>query len=154
MNAGLIKIWNDRVAKGDVVYHIGDFGLDCGLPETTELLEQLNGSIHLVKGNHDHSNRVAHAPFASIESDREVKVDKQLISLSHFPKFCWNKDKHGAWHLHGHCHGGLVPYVNTLNPNGKYVDAGVDGVLGIGPHSMDVIADYMRTRENRTQGAF
>jgi calcineurin-like phosphoesterase family protein len=154
MNAGLIKIWNDRVGKNDVVYHVGDFGLNCTAAEVTTILEQLKGSIHLIKGNHDHHNRVKDTPFCSIEIQREIKIEKQHIVLNHFPLFCWNNDKHGYWHIHGHCHGGLVKWENPLNPRGKYVDVGIDAVLGIGPHPMDVIRDYMKDRENRREGSF
>ena len=54
MNAKLIENWNNQVKPHDIVYVLGDF-----IWNTTpkglirELLETLNGEIHLVIGNHD-----------------------------------------------------------------------------------------------------
>src|SRR5687767_6574594 len=52
MNERLIENWNAVVKKGDRVYHLGDVSL--GKPEpTAEILGRLNGTIYLVRGNHD-----------------------------------------------------------------------------------------------------
>lgn len=52
MNEALIANWNRVVAKGDTVYHLGDLFL---LPpvEATKRMARLNGSICLIRGNHD-----------------------------------------------------------------------------------------------------
>lgn len=49
----IIERWNSIVTSQDIVYHLGDamlgadhqYGLDC--------LAQLNGTIHMIRGNHD-----------------------------------------------------------------------------------------------------
>ena len=52
MDDALIQVWNSIVADGDKVYHLGDFCL--GNKERWEsILSRLNGSIVLIKGNHD-----------------------------------------------------------------------------------------------------
>lgn len=67
MNAALIKAHNDRVAPDDTVYDLGDFSF-AGTSKTIEVLEQLNGRIHLVPGNHDDGkiNKRVAAYFAKI----------------------------------------------------------------------------------------
>lgn len=51
MTEGLIKIWNDTVNKGDLVYVLGDFSLN---PKwSKEILPRLNGDKILIPGNHD-----------------------------------------------------------------------------------------------------
>lgn len=51
MHAELIKRWNSVVSPGDNVYVLGDMFWDPS--EAPMILEQLNGHIHLIKGNHD-----------------------------------------------------------------------------------------------------
>lgn len=52
MNEELIKRWNEKIGPGDTVYHLGDISL--GKPDfTKEILDRLNGNIHLIKGNHE-----------------------------------------------------------------------------------------------------
>lgn len=51
MNNALIKNWNNVVGKNDIVFHLGDFCF--GTPSKWKsILEQLNGNIYLIVGNH------------------------------------------------------------------------------------------------------
>src|SRR5574343_93140 len=52
MNETLIASWNNTVAKGDVVYIIGDFSFG-KYDETKAIVEKLNGVKVLIRGNHD-----------------------------------------------------------------------------------------------------
>ena len=53
MNEELIRRWNNKVQKGDLVYVLGDMFWkgDCDFVQDT--LKRLNGQIILIKGNHD-----------------------------------------------------------------------------------------------------
>ncbi len=62
MDADLIERWNATVRPGDVVWHLGDFGLG-GMVYFLPIVAKLHGTIHLIAGNHDHvwaGNRQAH----------------------------------------------------------------------------------------------
>ena len=62
MNKVLIRNWNERVKKEDIIFHVGDFcfrnspggklGEGGGIP-ATEWEKKLNGKIIHIKGNHD-----------------------------------------------------------------------------------------------------
>lgn len=55
----LIRIWNSRVKPEDVVFHLGDFCFKKLKGKTAQFyLDQLNGKIIVVKGNHDSNNGV------------------------------------------------------------------------------------------------
>ena len=54
MNDTLIRNWNQRVKKNDLVIFLGDFCHTKDAPET--YLQYLNGHITFIKGNHDHNN--------------------------------------------------------------------------------------------------
>ena len=52
MNAALIERWNAAVHPGDTVYVLGDM-FWCNMQEAISVLNQLNGQVFLIKGNHD-----------------------------------------------------------------------------------------------------
>ena len=51
MNKTITQRWNERISKEDTVYHLGDFCF--GKPGV--YIEKLNGTIILIRGNHDKS---------------------------------------------------------------------------------------------------
>ncbi len=57
MNQQLITSWNAVVKETDHVYHLGDLAMhpqyEKANAEILELVSQLQGTIHLIKGNHD-----------------------------------------------------------------------------------------------------
>lgn len=112
MNEHRISIWNSQVKRGDTVYHLGDLSLG-KLDETLKLLKRLNGRIHLIKGNHDHVIRKVIAAdinaLAWVKDVAEVKVNDQLIFMSHYAHRVWPKCHYGSWHLFGHSHGSMPP---------------------------------------------
>lgn len=111
MTTDMIKTWNDTVNKNDTVYHLGDFAF-APLPRINDLIDNLNGNIHLIIGNHD-PKYIRKAEFASINPTKEIKIDGQLIILNHYSMRVWNKRHHGSWHLYAHSHGTLAPLGNS-----------------------------------------
>jgi len=56
MNNVIIENWNSRVKKDDIVYHLGDVALGNKASQPS-LVQQLNGKIVLIRGNHDPKNQ-------------------------------------------------------------------------------------------------
>jgi len=114
MGAALVKIWNATVAKGDLVYVVGDvcLGKDPG-----RWIDQLEGELHLIKGNHDGKKTVKHPRWRSIDSLAVHKPTRAV--LCHYPLEIWPGHHHGAAHLHGHSHG-------SMPSRGRRIDVGVD----------------------------
>ena len=52
MDQTIIDNWNSVVRPEDIVFHLGDFGF-CGSLRLREIVDQLNGKIYLITGNHD-----------------------------------------------------------------------------------------------------
>lgn len=52
MDNTMIKKWNSVVGKDDIVWHLGDFAMGTK-EQITQIVEQLNGRIYLILGNHD-----------------------------------------------------------------------------------------------------
>lgn len=51
----LIENWNSVIGPDDTVFHLGDFVFG-GFPKWKEIVEQLNGHIYLIRGNHKFLN--------------------------------------------------------------------------------------------------
>lgn len=129
MDETLIQNWNSRVKPGDTVYHLGDVSL-CAPARTAEIIGRLNGTIHLIRGNHDKDTLLKKVGirFASINPileiqipDAEAPLGTRFITLCHYAMRTWNKSHWRTWHLYGHSHGTLPD-----NPHSLSFDVGVD----------------------------
>jgi calcineurin-like phosphoesterase family protein len=144
MDEKMIEAWNARVTTMDVVYHLGDLSFR-PLSDTKNITKQLNGTIHLILGNHDHKriNTTDSLPHvASMSNYLEVKVDSKLLDcgkivLCHYAFETWNKSHYGAIHCHGHSH-------NSLKPRGKRMDVGVDTRPDWAPWALEEILNLMK----------
>jgi len=109
----MIERWNEKIGKKDVVYHLGDFGLTYKENLAT-VLDQLNGKIHLIAGNHENAAVQNKSRFVWIKDYYELKVKDpdcdngvQRIILFHYAMRVWRGSYRGNWHLYGHSHGNL-----------------------------------------------
>ena len=115
MNACMLEKWNSKVRKKDEVIILGD--LSWGTAEQThELLQQLNGKLFLVEGNHDMFRRdkkfeADRARFEWIEPYKEMHDHKRKVILSHYPIPFYNGQYYKAsdgspktYMLYGHVH--------------------------------------------------
>lgn len=112
-DAVLIKNWNNVVSMEDDVYILGDISW-YNTTKTLEILKQLNGHIHLIRGNHDHKhlkNRELQSIFVEITDYKELhitgtdgKKNSNGVVLCHYPIPCFNHHYYGWYHLYAHVH--------------------------------------------------
>lgn len=120
----LIYNWNCKVNKNDVVWHMGDFCIS-GPNYVEKILEQLNGKINIILGNHDKVLSKSHIKerFVSVNQHKmetfQIKAKTYKIFMSHYACRTWPLSHYGSYHLYGHSHGHLPPH-------GKSFDVGVD----------------------------
>ena len=143
MDSVMIDRWNSVVRPKDTVYHLGDFSLG---NKVDHIFEQLNGTVYIVRGNHDRwMDKKAFFPITKegsvflIPAQHEVKWMNETIILSHYPMRSWNKSFHGSYHLFGHVHGILPEY-------GRSLDVGVD-THEFYPYSFEEVKRIMDNRE-------
>lgn len=121
MNDYLISTWNKRVSPEDTVYHLGDFAMNQKPNDTLEILRKLNGTIIMVKGNHDSTKLLK-----AINRDEElrervfwsdvgviVKQERKIIHLTHYPLIIGSRGN--RVNLHGHIHEMTYQEPNLLN---------------------------------------
>lgn len=121
MDECLINNWNKKVSKDDIVYHLGDFCFGRFYEDVERYRSKLNGSIHLIKGNHDKFKTLFRNNFASVQNFREEIIFGQKITFCHYAMKVWNCSHYGAWQLYGHSHGSLPD-----DPSSLSFDVGVD----------------------------
>jgi len=104
MNAHLVKQWNSIVEPGDRVVHHGDFCFG-GSGKWLEFLNQLNGNIEIILGNHDPKrimNWYIALGFTKIYRGvllvDNVVYSHEPVDLNDYPE--------GTINVHGHIHDG------------------------------------------------
>lgn len=80
MDAELIRRWNNKVGKGDLVYVLGDIIWKARNDDAPSLIKSLNGQIILIKGNHDRflHNAKAKAALAGIKDYESIYQIERL----------------------------------------------------------------------------
>jgi len=97
MDEFMIKKWNSKVDKNDIVIHLGDFSF--GKKEKIkEIRKRLNGTIILVTGNHD--RKIAgDCDFIIVRGNLQIGnlvLSHRPLTKEEIPKNCKN--------IHGHIH--------------------------------------------------
>jgi calcineurin-like phosphoesterase family protein len=162
MNELIIDNWNNTVGVDDEVWVLGDFALG-KIRETLPLVGLLNGTKHLIAGNHDrcwHGHKKGvnsavrqylDAGFTSVE-DRGAIVLRDATGfsvgalLNHFPytEDARHADRYsefrpvdnGSWLIHGHVHTEWLQH-------GRQINVGTD-VWGLTPASEDQIVGLIK----------
>jgi len=118
MDEELIRRWNAKVDKGDLVYVLGDMIWKTRNGEAHELIRRLNGQIILIKGNHDRfiSNAKAKKALAGVKDFDDICVTledgtKKRVVLCHYYMPMYIGARRQGIHLHGHSHYSYEAYM-------------------------------------------
>ena len=112
MNQAILQRHNNVVTNNDDVYVLGDLCLGQNLEENLQLINQMHGRLHLVRGNHDSNKRwEAYGTLNNIVEQKDaifLHYKKMHFFLSHFPSFTGNKQKESlnqmTCNIFGHTH--------------------------------------------------
>lgn len=159
MNEGLINNFNSIVNKDDITYHLGDF---CLSKKYINLISQLNGTHHLITGNHDscypwkgfkdkYLTPYLDNGFSTVQRELELEIDGLgLCLLNHMPydgdsretdrykEFRPIRKDYHKYLFCGHVHEKWVTCSNMIN-------VGVD-VWNYSPVSIEQIKNQLITR--------
>lgn len=113
MRHELVKNINAVVKPTDLLYILGDFSF-WPKDNNVEIVKSINCPAVLIRGNHDHSNRIKNVGFADVHQELDLVFGKHLVTLSHYPfrgdhtpfeRYLDRRPKDvGQWLLHGHTH--------------------------------------------------
>lgn len=158
MNNAIVNGINNSVKEDDVLYFLGDWSFG-GIESIWDFRKRIIcKNIHFILGNHDQHikkdkiieidnpirNINVKGLFTSVQNYLEIKINKQIFVLSHYPIEEWFEMDLNSIHLHGHCHS----KINNCELNTKYkrMDIGIDW-KEFRPYSFDEIMKIMRNRK-------
>lgn len=93
-NKALVRNWNETVSPEDTVYVMGDMIMGDNRHEALDYIKQLNGTIVMVRGNHDtdskfkdYLNECPNIDKDSVNNEyvKVLKIGKRCYYLSHYP---------------------------------------------------------------------
>lgn len=156
MNKDLIDRYNRFVALNDEVYCLGDCCLGGAekLEENYQLMRQLHGLIHIVRGNHDSNKKIemySRLPnVVEICEGKFLKIDKYHFYLCHFPIAPVNFDitkplKQRVLGLCGHSHT-QNKFENIMNST---LHVEVDCWNNFPVHIDEIISDFKWWNDNK-----
>lgn len=144
---------NKYVGERDELWCLGDFFLKHDLQRLYDLRYRIKcKTIHYVWGNHDDWWRGQQTPylFNSYHDALKVVINCQKIFMSHYAHVVWPKSHRGTWHLFGHSHGSLNPWINKHMPNSRMLDVGIDNAFTMfgeyRPFTFDEVRLYMANK--------
>ena len=143
MNAALRQNWNARVTDKDDIYIMGDFFYK-GSGGPTQIIKQLNGRKHLIRGNHDGrylKDAAFREQFVEIVDLLNLNVDGKHIILCHYPIAEWPRYFQGSWHIHGHIHNRRGETFEFLRTKERALNAGAD-ITHFSPVTFDELKTY------------
>ncbi len=113
MNFTIAEYWRTTIRPNDELYVLGDICMG-HKQKVVDLLRELPGRIHLIRGNHDYFNIALEAElFETVSDYKVVRHNGERIVLFHYPIEEWDRCYYGDIHLHGHSHGNL----KNIKPN-------------------------------------
>jgi calcineurin-like phosphoesterase family protein len=124
MNEMLVHNWNTVVKDGDVVFHLGDFSMENCF---ATFAARLNGTIILIKGNHERGNH-------TILTDSTIYHHGKEWGHEHRPEDLVARNV-----LCGHVH---EHWKHKIIDGCLYINVGVD-VWDYSPVSMKMIMKYI-----------
>ncbi|KRL37344.1 metallophosphoesterase [Liquorilactobacillus uvarum] len=141
MNRNIINNWNNVVSPNDVVYHLGDVGMvdsnHTGFTKLSSTLNELNGQINIIKGNHDtrdffkflqkNNYQLENGKMKFILHDVGciIKFNHHQFFLTHYPLMLGISKN--SINLHGHVHNYSINTAYNINvgvdtPESEYLD--------------------------------
>jgi len=115
MQKVMIEKWNQYVMPEDTVFHLGDLVMHSDPDKLRGLLNKLNGTKHLILGNHDRMKPFTYveAGFTSVHTSLHLQDN---IYLNHDPSVkCVLKDSDILLHGHVHTLYKSLPEKNCIN---------------------------------------
>lgn len=148
----LIASINSTLNRGDELIIAGDFAFDKPGRYRQQILCK---HVKLIRGNHDRLEKSRNV-FGTVVDELHTKAynksgnDFVKLFITHYPNWFWDGSHAGWAHLYGHTHGMRETYMDSIEPQRRAMDIGVDNIYRLygnyQPLSEIQIYDYMAVR--------
>ena len=138
MDMVLLNNWNFTVSPGDKVIFLGDLKYGYKSKKPQYYLDNLNGNIHFVKGNHDDELLIS-----GMRETFELTYKDLKFLFIHDPSQV--DPNYEGWIIHGHVHNNNLQAYPFINFAKKTVNVGVE-VIGYKPVPLSIIYDLIISR--------
>jgi calcineurin-like phosphoesterase family protein len=119
MDRTMVQRWNEVVGPEDTVYHLGDFAMG-GRHTGFKFLPRLNGTKHLILGNHDRSvSTMLEMGWGTVQKELFLDLDGYRLFLRHHPLHESETMPSCDYMLCGHVH-------DSWSKKDKMINVGVD----------------------------
>jgi calcineurin-like phosphoesterase family protein len=118
MNELIVKNWNNTVSKKDAVYLLGDITME---KKNYEILNRLQGIIHVVLGNHDERRHVREM-LNYVHSVSGMIDYKKMAILTHCPIHPSQLEFRYSYNIHGHVHENNIDDPRYINVCAEMID--------------------------------
>lgn len=143
----LMDNWNSVVKPEDKVYHLGDIGIT-NSTHLLRIMDALNGTKILIKGNHDQLKMSAYAQvFKDVRSYHSLNG----ILLAHIPI---HPNSMARWkgQIHGHLHADRVE-LSKWHPDPKYYNVSCEQI-NYTPIDFNVVNEYFKQFKDITKDEY
>jgi calcineurin-like phosphoesterase family protein len=150
MNEALVAKWNAVVGEDDIIYHLGDVVMS---HRHLHIMGRLNGTKHLIAGNHDPLTGKNARKFNFGDYFETISSMKELsgMILTHVPIHPQSLDRWGV-NVHGHLHAMQVMKGHgdqvTGTPDPRYLCISVEHT-NFEPISLEDVKQRVEERRRR-----
>jgi calcineurin-like phosphoesterase family protein len=142
MNHELMRNWNHDISDNDVVFFLGDLGAFADEDQLSAWLNELNGRIVFIEGNHDYPGRYTsdlntHQYYILDQGDRKLLLTHKPENA---PRF-WDD-----WVIHGHHHNNHPREYPFVNPDRQLVNVSIE-LTDYYPLKVDYVIDCVEYGE-------
>jgi calcineurin-like phosphoesterase family protein len=128
-----------KLKHKDTLFFLGDLAMKDNplIKVFLERLYRLSINLIYIRGNHDKNGVLKWLRYFNYTWYEllTMNINKQKLTLCHYPMISWESSHRGSWQAHAHTHGNLCPY-------GMSWDCGVDA-NDFQPLSMKEFSDIM-----------
>lgn len=140
----------DATNPGDNLYILGDIFWKYTREKIDEFFtgfKKHRVNIHWIDGNHDRINGYKHKALVYRGQIKDLTIEKQPLTLCHYPMYTWNRSHYGAWQLFGHHHSDTYGHaqIKQFEESGKRLDVCCE-FFDYKPISFEQIKEIMDTR--------
>ncbi|MFW6281194.1 MAG: metallophosphoesterase family protein [bacterium] len=137
MNNQMVERWNSVVKPNDMVYHLGDFTINRSVERLETLVNRLNGTKILIRGNHDHFKTETLVKFfKDVYSVYDIYINDYRVIFSHYPLHESSIWADNMFNVHGHIH-------EKNLENKKYINVSVEQI-NYTPFSFDELYEKIK----------